>query len=270
MRKLEFCKMSATGNDFILIDNRDGTMYELFPDISEFARKVCRRHYGVGGDGLILIEKNEEVDFSWRFFNSDGSEAEMCGNGGRCAARFAFLKGIAKSNMTFKTLAGFIKAHVSGRTVKLQLTKPLDLKLDFPVNLEEKEIFLSSVDTGVPHAVIIVDNLEHVPLEKLGREIRFHKVFGNRGTNVDFVRIIDRKNVEIRTYERGVEGETYACGTGAVAVAYILRTKDLVDSPLNVKVRSGERLKIYIGEDVFLEGDTRILYTGILHEEALI
>ncbi len=121
MLSLEFYKMSASGNDFIIIDNRDGEVYDNFKDLKEFIVKVCRRNHSVGSDGFILIEKSKKYDFRWRFFNADGSEAEMCGNGGRCAARFAFIKGISKEKMSFETIAGVIKAEVNGQRVKLSL-----------------------------------------------------------------------------------------------------------------------------------------------------
>jgi diaminopimelate epimerase len=269
MFEVEFYKMSASGNDFILIDNRDGKVSGPFPDIKDFTVRVCRRNHSVGADGLILIENGQDVDFSWRFYNADGSEAEMCGNGGRCAARFAFLKGIAKSCMIFNTLAGFIKAEVTGASVKLQLTTPTDLKLDYSIQLDDKEIFINSVNTGVPHAVLIVDDVNRVNVEELGRTIRHHKVFGEKGSNVNFVQVIDNKSAAIRTYERGVEGETLACGTGAVAAGIILKTKGLAKSPVNIRTRGGETLKVFPDEEVHLEGSTKIIYVATLHEEAL-
>lgn len=270
MLDLDFFKMSASGNDFIIIDNRDGKAYDGFKDLKDFIVKVCRRHHSVGADGLILIETSKKHDFRWRFFNADGSEAEMCGNGGRCAARFAFVQGIAKEKMSFETLAGVIKAEVDGKRVKLQLTSPTDLKLDYPVALEDKEIFLSSVNTGVPHAVLLADDVDHMPVEELGRLVRYHKAFGEKGTNVDFVQILDDKKVKIRTYERGVEGETYACGTGAVATGVILKAKGLMESPMNILTKGGETLKVYVDDEVYLEGVTQIIYVGKLHEEALV
>ena len=270
MIDLEFSKMSASGNDFIVIDNRSGKVTERFHDLNEFVKKICRMHHSVGADGLILIENSAEHDFRWRFFNADGSEAEMCGNGGRCAARFAYLNNIAKQKMAFETVAGIIKAEVHGPKVKLQLTKPVDLKLDYPVCLEDKEVFVSSVNTGVPHAVLLVSDIDHVPVEDLGRMIRYHKIFGEKGTNVNFVEVVDKKNVKVRTYERGVEGETYACGTGSVASAVILSEKSLVKNPVNIHTRGGEVLKIYIDGDVYLEGNAKIIYVGNLHEEALL
>jgi len=267
---LEFFKMSASGNDFIVIDNRDGRVDKGFPDTAGFIRKICRVHHSVGADGVILIENSDRHDFRWRFFNADGSEAEMCGNGGRCAARFAFMTGITKEKMAFETIAGVIKAEVNGTRVKLQLTTPFDMKLDYPVGLEDKEIFLSSVNTGVPHAVLLVDDVDYMPVEELGRLVRYHKAFGEKGTNVDFVEVIDKENLKLRTYERGVEGETYACGTGAVAVGVILKEKALVESPVNIKTKGGEMLKVYVDGEVYLEGDTKLIYVGKLNDEALL
>lgn len=267
--ELKFSKMSASGNDFILIDNRDNKINSQFQNVHEFVQKVCRIHHSVGADGVILIDNSVEHDFRWQFFNADGSEAEMCGNGGRCAARFAHLNNIAKQKMSFETGAGVIKAEVHGSKVKLQLTRPLDLKLDYAICLEDKELFVSSVNTGVPHAVLLVSDIGHVPVEDLGRMIRYHKAFGEKGTNVNFVELIDKKNIRIRTYERGVESETYACGTGSVASAVILTEKSLVKPPVNVHTRGGEVLKIHIDGDVYLDGNARLIYTGVLHEEAL-
>jgi diaminopimelate epimerase len=194
----------------------------------------------------------------------------MCGNGGRCAARFAFANGIAGNRMIFETAAGRIEAQVNGTRVKLQLTTPADLKLDYPVALEEKEIFLSSVNTGVPHVVVLVDDVDHVPVEVLGRNIRHHKIFGKTGTNVNFVEVLNKENVKIRTYERGVEAETYACGTGAVAVGVILREKKLVKGSVNIRTKGGETLKVHVSENVYLEGETKIIYIARLHEESLL
>jgi len=266
---LQFLKMSASGNDFIVIDNREGSADRLFPDTPEFVKKVCRRRLSVGADGLILIEKSATVDFAWRFYNADGSVAEMCGNGGRCAARFAYVKGIAGQTMAFATLAGTMKAQVNqDGSVKLQLGVPQDLKLDYPIWLDNKELFVSSVDTGVPHTILLTEHLERAPVEKLGRPIRRHKMFP-KGTNVDFVEVIDRENVRIRTYERGVEGETYACGTGAVAAGVVLNAKGLVGGTVNVWTQGGDVVKVYVDGDVYLEGSARIVYEGTLLPEAV-
>jgi len=269
MDLLQFFKMSASGNDFIVVDNRDKATDARVSDMPGFVERVCERRHSVGADGLILIEKSETVDFAWRFYNADGSVAEMCGNGGRCAARFAYIKGIARNHMAFDTLAGTMKAevHADGR-VKLQLTRPTALKLDYAIRLEGEELFLSSVDTGVPHAVILTDHIDRAPVETLGRSIRYHKSFP-KGTNVDFVEIIDKDNFRIRTYERGVEGETYACGTGAVAAGVVLKAKGLTGDVVNIRTKGGEIVRVYVTGEVYLEGSARVIYEGTLWPEAL-
>ena len=266
---LQFCKMSASGNDFIMIDNREKIVDRLFPDVRQFVVRACRRRLSVGADGLILIEKSSTVDFSWRFFNADGSAADMCGNGGRCAARFAFLSGIAGKQMAFETPAGVMKAEILESQVRLQLSTPTNLKLDYPVVVEQGELFINSINTGVPHVVLLTDNVEHAPVEELGRVLRHHKEFSPHGTNVDFVTVVDTENVKLRTYERGVEGETLACGTGAVAATVILRHKGLTGERVNLMTRGGEILRVTVGEEVYLEGDARIIYTGNLMQEAV-
>jgi diaminopimelate epimerase len=269
MDSLQFYKMSASGNDFIVIDNRRHLVEERFSNIPEFVLKVCRRRHSVGADGLILIEESAGLDFEWRFYNADGSEAEMCGNGGRCAARFAFMNGIAGERMSFGTLAGTMHAEVDGKgKVKLQLTRPTDLVLDYPIRIDDREISVSSVNTGVPHAILLTDHIELAPVEELGRPVRYHKAFP-KGTNVDFVEIIDRDNVKIRTYERGVEGETYACGTGAVATGVVLKEKNLTGGVVNVWTRGGEVLRVYVNDNVYLEGSARVIYSGTLCDEAV-
>jgi diaminopimelate epimerase len=272
MNKIPFCKMSGSGNDFILIDNRqrilDGDQLE------DFVRRVCTRKVSAGADGLILIEPSERVHFRWRFFNADGSEAEMCGNGGRCAARFAVLRGIAPERLSFETLAGIIEAEVHGRRVKLQMVQPSGMELDLRVMIEGDEHLLHFINTGVPHAVEFVEEAGRVAVVDRGRKIRFHPQFQPAGANADFLQTIDRGHLKVRTYERGVEDETLACGTGAVASALIAAARGLVDSPVAVETTGGEVLNIYFQrkgkgfERVFLEGDTRLVYEGELWEEA--
>jgi len=272
MTRIPFCKMSGSGNDFILIDNRQKILDA--DHLGDFVLRVCTRKVSVGADGLLLIEPSDRVHFRWRFFNSDGSEAEMCGNAGRCAARFAVLKGIAPEKLSFETLAGIIEAEVYGRRVKLQMVRPFGLHLDLLVAIDGEEHSLHFINTGVPHAVEIVQTASDVPVKELGRKVRFHPRFQPAGTNANFVQIIDRGNLKVRTYERGVEDETLACGTGAVASALIAAAKGLVDSPVAAKTSGGEVLNVYFqrqadgSERVFLEGDTRVVYEGELWEEA--
>jgi diaminopimelate epimerase len=270
--KFEFYKMTGGGNDFILIDNREGKVDAdvLRPSIP----RICRHRFSVGADGLILLEHSAKAHFRWRFFNADGSEAEMCGNGGRCAARLARLLGMAPADLTFETRAGLIKAQVKGRMVQLTLLPPSDIRLGISLPIGEKEVSVDFVNTGVPHAVVSVPDLQKIDVIGLGRQIRRHEAFQPAGTNVDFISV-SNGNVAIRTYERGVEDETLACGTGAVAAAIIAGMRGLASSPATVIPRSGEPLTIsYEGAgkitEVSLAGEVRMIYHGWLDEEAVL
>ena len=222
-QKIHFYKMTGAGNDFILIDNRDGILDG--DRCQDFVRLVCRHKLSVGADGLFLIENDPEVDFKWRFFNADASEAEMW-NGGRCAARFAHLVGIVKKpKMSFRTLAGIIKAEMlDDCKVKVQLTPPHSLQLDIHVESEAGPFYLDFINTGVPHAVCFMPGLKKLELadiQRWGRAIRFHPRFQPAGANANFIFVHHTNQISIRTYERGVEGETLACGTGCTASALI-------------------------------------------------
>jgi diaminopimelate epimerase len=273
MNPIQFYKMSGCGNDFIIIDNRSPVIEEK--DLTAFIVGICRRKMSVGADGVILIENSDSVDFKWRFYNSDGSIAEMCGNGARCVARFACLNGIAGPDMAFETLAGVVSASVSETgLVKIRMTDPLHLKLDYPVHLQAGEFLISSVNTGVPHAVMVVDNLDETPVKEMGKEIRFHPDFAPAGTNANFVAVRSDGVVAVRTYERGVEDETLACGTGCVASALITARKFALASPVTLLTQSGGHLRIYFNphqdtySDVYMEGDARVIYRAELCEEA--
>jgi diaminopimelate epimerase len=270
--KISFMKMSGSGNDFILIDHRKPFVPQ--ERMKEIAQKVCQRRISVGADGLIFIERSENADFKWRFFNADGSEAEMCGNGGRCAARFAYLKGITGASLTFETLAGILSARVEGKRVKLEMTRPHHLKLDETLSIEGKEEIISSLNTGVPHAVLFVEELEGVDVRRIGKAIRNHSHYAPKGTNANFAKIESPSRLAVRTYERGVEDETLACGTGTVASVLIAAFKGKVKSPVSVKTMGGEILTVHFeieGEEVkkvFFEGDVRVIYEGEMGEEA--
>lgn len=269
---IEFYKMSGSGNDFIVIDNRDLSLD--VGDIGDFVRKVCRRKLSVGADGLFLIEPSDRADFKWQFYNSDGSMAEMCGNGSRCVARYAYAKGIAGRKMSFETLAGIIGAEVNGDTVKVRLTDPSPVDSGQELGVDGRIFILDSVNTGVPHAVAFVDDPESFAVSEWGRKIRFHQHFAPRGTNADFTAVLGRQKIRVRTYERGVEDETLACGTGMVASVLAAAQRGLVDSPVDVLVQSGETLRIYFtrtGEcftEIYLEGRVKMVYQGYLFEEA--
>jgi len=260
--------MHGGGNDFVLIDHRA----RFIPEAEQpgFARRVCVRQMGVGADGLILIENSTQADFKWRFYNADGSEPEMCGNGGRCAARFAVLHGIAPEQLSFETLAGVIHAEVSGRRVRLALTEVGEVNLHTPIPLEDETLVGHFLRVGVPHVVVPVNDLELAPVTHWGRMIRFHSIFQPAGTNVNFIRFQGPHDLESRTYERGVEDETLACGTGAVAAALIAARLGKAASPVTVHTRGGEALTVYFqpqGEaftDICLEGDALVVYQGEL------
>ena len=272
LKDILFTKMSGSGNDFIIIDNREN----LFGDIklSELVPLICARKTSVGADGLILIQDDPSCDFVWRFFNADGSEVEMCGNGGRCAARFAHMNNIAPPDLSFRTEAGIIRANVNGTRVKLQMPVPEEAALDYSLNLDDMELTVSHINTGVPHVVMVVPDIDDIPVKKLGAGIRFHEKYAPQGTNMNFIRIIDEHNIAVRTYERGVEDETLACGTGSIAAALIASLKKLVKDPVSVHTRSGEILLIHFKpvagmfSDVYLEGETRVIYNAHLTHEA--
>jgi diaminopimelate epimerase len=269
---IQFFKMSGSGNDFILIDNRDHSL--PVENLPEFVRTVCERKVSVGADGLIIIEDSEAFDFRWRFFNADGSEVGMCGNGGRCAARFAYLKGIGGERLSFETPAGIIDAEVKGDIVKLKLTDPYHLQVNLSLPVEERLFEISHINTGVPHVVHFVNDLDQFDVFNVGRIIRYHEQYQPEGTNANFVEVIDKHTIRVRTYERGVEDETLACGTGAVASALISSWKGLIEPPVSVRVMSGETLKIFFRktehgfEDIYLEGKTKVVYEGRMWEEA--
>jgi len=268
---IPFSKLNGSGNDFLLIDNRERIMRGA--DLPAFVGKVCDRLRSLGADGVIFIEKSRRADFRWQFFNADGSRAEMCGNGGRCAARFAVERKIAGKSLGFETDAGLIRAEVSGRRVKLQMTPPHGLALSRSLTLGGRKIEYSFLNTGVPHAVLFVPDLEKIDLLGTGRGVRTHRAFAPRGTNVNFVQVRNNE-VRIRTYERGVEGETLACGTGAVAAGILSALHGHVRPPVSVRTRGGEVLVIHFDPEragfgeVYLEGDTSWSCDGIMYREA--
>jgi diaminopimelate epimerase len=280
---IHFYKMTGTGNDFILIDNRKGIIDA--DHCRDFVRNACRHKLSVGADGVILIENDPEVDFRWRFFNADASEAEMCGNGSRCAARFVYLTGIVnKTQMSFRTLAGIIKAELLGNRVKVQMTPPHGLSLGLNVDAEGRPFQLDFINTGVPHSVWFASDeneLESIDVQRWGKALRFHPQFQPAGTNVNFVYVRDPHHLVVRTYERGVEGETLACGTGAIASTLISAARGQVTSPVEVLTRSGEFLTIHFElsrgsrpgapafEKVYLEGEAKVAYEADLWPETI-
>jgi diaminopimelate epimerase len=267
---IHFTKMSGSGNDFVMIDNRVPVM----PDEKkrEFARQVCEPKSSVGADGVIFIENSDVADFKWDFYNNDGSSAEMCGNGGRCAARFAYEKDIAPVNMSFETTAGIITAEVNGSMVKVKLTAPENFLQNIDIEVNGVSYTVDSLNTGVPHAIIYADDLEAVDIQKVGSAVRHHPKFAPAGTNVCWVQKKNGNSLSIRTYERGIEAETLACGTGAVASALLSSYRNEVKPPVEVETRGGDILKIDFQSsdkmvaDVYLEGPAKITFEGTLVE----
>ncbi|MGI6656156.1 MAG: diaminopimelate epimerase [Desulfobulbus sp.] len=273
---IPFWKMSGAGNDFILIDHRKPLVArEMMP---EFARRVCRRKFSVGADGLFFLEPSEHADFKWRFFNADGSEGEMCGNGARCVARFAYMHGMASARMRIETLAGIIEASVADTLVTIKMTHPHSFHFDRQIEVAGELFMVHSVNTGVPHAVIFVDDIDRTDVPGLGRQLRNHPVFAPAGTNVDFIGHC-ADGLKIRTYERGVEDETLACGTGAVAAALVAAAKGMADSPVSLTTAGGDELTVQFTApnsadpetgQVLLKGPTRLVFKGELTSEALL
>lgn len=269
---LKFTKMNGAGNDFVMVDNRDGS---ITLDPATIAR-LCDRHRGVGADGLLAVEPAREgADYRMRYYNADGGEVEMCGNGARCFARFVNrLHGFQLAALRFETMAGVIGAEFQGDQVRLRMSDPHSLALNETLPVNGKELTVHSLNSGVPHAVVFVDDLESVDVRGDGAALRHHKHFAPKGTNANFVRITGPGTISIRTYERGVEDETLACGTGTVACAILHHLLHGTASPIQVAVRGGDTLTIGFtpeGEgrfrDVTLTGPGDFVFEGSLELE---
>ena len=264
--RITFTKMNGAGNDFILIDNRN---QELTLNAGQIAH-LCDRHAGVGADGLMLLEPNAtgNADWSWKFYNSDGSDAEMCGNGARCFAAYTRRLAGGDGSLSFETLAGIVSASFGAGNVTVNLTPPGPMALDAKLEVEGQMLSVHSVNTGVPHAVVFVADADHAMIRELGAGIRYHEHFSPKGTNVNFVHILEPGYIRVRTYERGVEGETLACGTGVSAAALVAARLHGFLSPIKVQVQSGDQLQVSFVEEsgqfshVRLAGPADFVFTG--------
>lgn len=270
---LRFIKMSGAGNDFICLDNRTGKLR-----LTRRQRAaLCHRQLGIGADGLLILEKarkNSGSDFRMRYYNADGGEAEMCGNGARCFARY--LRQVVpwrRPSVRFDTPAGPIQARFAddlGELVEVDLTLPSWPPGEVAIRMPGLPNPLYTLNTGVPHAVVFVDDIEDVDIRQTGAAIRYHQSFAPAGTNVNFVQKQGNKLL-VRTYERGVEDETLACGTGVTAVALVAHHILEMNSPVDLVVRSGKRLKVFFewsGENlsrVSLRGPAEIIYEGVIN-----
>ena len=270
--KILFFKMSGAGNDFIIIDNRNGKYSE---EASFLAQKICCRRYSAGADGLILIENSKRATFRARFYNSDGSEFNLCGNGGRCAARFAFINVIAAKHMTIETNAGVLGAEIIQNNVKIQFPLPVQVEMNKVIHTDEgRRIKGHYVKIGDPHFMVFTKNLTEFPIESIAKKIRYSPSFGEAGTNVNFIMQIRENRFAIRTYERGVEQETFACGSGCVSAAITLHRLFSPYASYVFETHAGFLLGVYLEivddeiKEMFLEGDARLIYKGELLSEA--
>ncbi|MDP8260084.1 MAG: diaminopimelate epimerase [Candidatus Gygaella obscura] len=283
MKVLKFVKMVASGNDFLVVDRfKHSNLPVSTAKLSDFSRYACDRKFGVGADGVLVLEPFKGADFRMRIFNVDGSEAEMCGNGSRCAALY-YTSMIMRSKrcskrLKIKTMAGLLQAQVNSDIVKVKLTDPKDLKLDVPLKINGKVFNVHFINTGVPHVVFFSDRLSKLDIVPIAREIRFHKKFKPAGTNVNFVTIENNSNIKIRTYERGVEAETLSCGTGSTAAAIIAGVLFNRKGNIKIKVKPVSKEKLLICynviskkqvTDVWLEGKADIVYKGEVSKDLI-
>jgi len=261
MTRIQFTKLSATGNDFILIDNRE---LGLGADDATFFQNICQRRTGVGADGVLLFDEEAKHAFSLRYFNSDGSQAG-CGNGARAAAYYAYVNDLTDAEMTFEFNGDIFLASVNGSDVKVRFPEARNLKTG--LNVFEGHEFEEGgfVDTGVPHFVLFGRYLAGAEVVELGRQYRHHAAFQPDGTNVDFVQIESENAIAVRTYERGVEEETLSCGTGVVASALFATLSKRTSWPVQVQTRGGVLLVSKEGGGALhLSGRVDLIYSGVL------
>ena len=251
--ELVFHKYQGTGNDFILIDDRDGR----FPESVELVQHLCDRKYGIGADGLILIQNHPDLDYKMVYFNSDGSQS-LCGNGSRCAFKFAQTLEIVQDKATFETTDGIHEIKSEGDTTHFQL-----FDVSYPNKLDEHEWFLN---TGSPHHIVVVDDVTKINVKESGSKIRYSKSYSSQnGTNVNFAQLLQNR-VKIRTYERGVEDETLSCGTGATAVGLLAGLLEY-DSPVRIETNGGELIVFFEKEEdkftnIWLAGPAEKVFEG--------
>ncbi len=261
--------MTGAGNDFIVIEARKGL------NLKKLARAACDRTNGIGADGLLVLDKSKKCDYKMRIINADSSEAEMCGNGARCMAAYIVRnKSPKKKSFSIETIAGIILGEAKGEVAHARLSPPRDYRASVPVTVSGRKIAVSYIDTGVPHVIVFVDSLETIDVAKIGNVIRHHTKFKPRGANVNFVEQKSRTLVSARTYERGVEDETKACGTGSVASAIITylkanpNIKNKMKAKMNVRTAGGEILEITFDliegkiSNVWLKGSANFIAKG--------
>lgn len=240
---MQFTKMNGAGNDFVVVDNRDGSLALSL----EAIERLCDRHRGVGADGLLAVEPAQSgADFRMRYYNADGGEAEMCGNGARCFARFAArCIGGAPEKISFETPAGLIRATFSGELVTINMSDPHGLRELGDIDIAGLGTCqVHFLNTGVPHAVVFVADVEALDVAVSGASLRRHPAFAPKGANANFAQVLAPGHLVLRTFERGVEGETLACGTGVCATALLHHLATGAPSPVSVRVRGGDTLEV--------------------------
>lgn len=265
---LGFTKMNGAGNDFVLIDDR---AQKLRLEREQIVR-LCDRHRGVGADGAIFLVPctSGRATWAWHFYNNDGSAGEMCGNGARCFARFVQKCTGSSADFTFETEAGVVSARFDGELVTVNLTAPTNMRLSEELPLSVGPQTVHSINTGVPHAVLFVPDADKAMVQQLGPEIRRHSHFAPKGTNVNFVQVLGPNHIRVRTFERGVEGETLACGTGVTASALIASRIHHFSSPVKVQVQGGDTLQVTFAmngaefKDVRLTGPADFVFEGTI------
>lgn len=266
-KKFVFHKYVGAGNDFIIFDNRDNSFFRG-RERENVVERICKRRLNIGADGVLLVEKSDKADFKMRYYNADGKEAETCGNGSRCIAKFAYLMGAAKERMKFETKAGLYSASIEKDIVVVSLTDAKNLQLDILIAIDGYNGKAHFLNMGVPHVVVILDDIEKINIIKLGSQIRYYDLFKPDGANANFVEIIDKNNFKIRTYERGVEDETLSCGTGSVSSSIISTHLGLVEPPVSVHTRDKNILTVDFklietgATDVKLGGEARLVFKG--------
>jgi diaminopimelate epimerase len=265
---IPFTKMHGAGNDFVMIDNRSGE----FPLSVEQVAALCRPHLGIGADGLIVLEPPDDpavADARMIYYNADGSRAEMCGNGARCFTAFAFEHGVGENGrLRFHTDAGLLTSTAKDGQYTIQLSEPFDLRIGQVVPLKSGDASVHHLNTGVPHVVKFVDDVTKVDIRPEGSELRFHPAFAPKGANANFVQIDSDGTVIVRTYERGVEDETLACGTGVTAVGIVSHLVHGVSQPVRLRVAAGDILGVTFDRtgdtitNVKLTGPAKTVFTG--------
>lgn len=257
--QIEFYKYQGTGNDFVMIDNRSN----FFPkDNIQLIARLCDRRFGIGGDGLILLENEIETDFKMVYYNSDGNKSSMCGNGGRCLVAFAKKLNVIQDSTTFTATDGVHHASIADSgNVSLQMIDVVDIKIT------PDYVFMN---TGSPHHIELVDDLEHYNVKESGARIRYGELYGKQGSNINFVKKIDETTFSLRTYERGVEDETLACGTGATAVAIAMNVLgETKANSIDLNVEGGKLVVSFDEKDgqftnVFLKGPAEFVFKGTI------